>query len=327
MSSSASADAVVLIGFGPTSRAALDSLLGSFRVIGLVRDRDDEVAAHARSSGVPVAILTSVPEISTHVGGLGPDGVVVSSYNRILSGPVLELCPFVNVHYSPLPAYRGRANVNWAIINHESHAAVTVHSIVPGLDAGGILAQELVPIGARDTIGTLYDRLNAVQAEILPTAVQRRLGGDLGAPQDESAATYGCTRLPDDGEVDWSAATRDVDALIRAVGFPYPEAFTFLGLERLAIIEADPSPGQQVYVGRIPGRVVGWSTTEGWSDVLTGDGVLRVRRIRLGGIEQPAAQVLKSSHLTLGLRPVDLLQRIESLSARLAELPSNGTQS
>jgi methionyl-tRNA formyltransferase len=326
MSSSPPRSRILLIGFGPTTRAALDSLLGSFHVIALVRDGNGEVEAHARDSGVPVETLRSPAEISRIVAELRPDCVVVSSYNRIISGPVLDLCPFVNVHYSPLPGYRGRANVNWAIINHESHAAVTVHSIATGLDAGGVLAQELVPIGPRDTIGTLYDRLNAIQAEILPRAVTRRLEGDLGDPQDESDATYCCTRLPDDGELDWSASTRDIDALVRAVGFPYPEAFTFLELDRLSIMEAEPSPDGRVFMGRIPGRVVGWSTTEGWSDVLTGDGVLRVRRVRVGGVELAAARVLKSSHLTLGLRSIDLLGKIESLNARIAELTAQTTE-
>jgi methionyl-tRNA formyltransferase len=320
MSSSPPRSRILLIGFGPTTRAALDGLLGSFHVIALVRDGNDEAAAHARDSGVPVEILRSQAEIAELVARLEPDCVVVSSFNRILSGPVLDLCPFVNVHYSPLPGYRGRANVNWAIINHESHAAVTVHCITPGLDAGGVLAQELVPIGPRDTIRTLYDRLNAVQGEILAQAVGRRLEGDLGAPQDESEATYCCTRLPDDGEVDWSASTRDIDALVRAVGYPYPEAFTYLGLDPVSIIEAEPSPDRKVFVGRVPGRVAGWSATEGWSDVLTGDGLLRVQRVRLAGVEHAAAQVLKSSHVTLGLRRADLLGMIETLDARIAEL-------
>jgi methionyl-tRNA formyltransferase len=320
MSSSRTRPRILLIGFGPTTRTALDSLLGSFDVITLVRDGDDEVTEHARGSGVPVEILRSPSEISELVGALEPDCVVVSSYNRILSGPVLELCPFVNVHYSPLPGYRGRANVNWAIINHETDAAVTVHCIVPGLDAGGVLAQEFVRIGPRDTVGTLYDRLNALQGEILPPAVNHRLEGDLGVPQDEGKATYGCTRLPEDGEIDWSASTTDIDALIRAVGSPYPEAFTFLGLDKVSIIAAEPSPDGKVFVGRIPGRVVGWSTQEGWTDVLTGDGVLRITRVRLDDDEHAAAEVLKSSHLTLGLRTSELVARIESLTARVAEL-------
>jgi methionyl-tRNA formyltransferase len=327
MSSSPPRPRVLLVGFGPTTRTALDGLLGSFEVISLVRDGDDDVAAYARDSGVPVEIMSAPVEISGLVARQRPDCVVVSSYNRILAGPVLDLCPFVNVHYSPLPRYRGRANVNWAIINHESHAAVTVHSIVAGLDAGGVLAQELVPIETSDTIGTLYDRLNAVQREILPRAVNRRLEGDVGDPQDESEATYGCTRLPDDGEIDWSASTRDIDALVRALGPPYPDAFTFVGLDRVSITVAEPSPDTRVFVGRIPGRVVGWSTTEGWSDVLTGDGLLRVRRLRAGGVDSDAASVLRSSHLTLGLRSIDLLGMIHSLNARIAELTEHATES
>jgi methionyl-tRNA formyltransferase len=325
MSSRPTRSRILLIGFGPTTRAALDSLLGSFEVVALVRDSEDEVTAHARDSGVPVEMLRSPAEITGLVARLGPDCVVVSSYHRILSGPVLDLCPFVNVHYSPLPGYRGRANVNWAIINQESHAAVTVHSIVAGLDAGGVLAQELVPIGSRDTIGALYDRLNAVQAGMLPRAVNRRLGGDLGDPQDESGATYCCTRLPEDGEIDWSASTLDVDALVRGLGSPYPEAFTFLGLDRVSIIAAGPSPEAKLFVGRVPGRVVGWSTAEGWSDVLTGDGVLRITRVRVDGVERTAADVLKSSQVTLGLRTGDLLKEVESLSRRITELTAQTT--
>lgn len=320
MSSSPQNPRILLIGFGPTTRSALDTLLSRWEVAALLRDEDDDVAAHARRSGVPVERLDTSSGVAALVARHDPDCVVVSSYNRILPADVLDRCPFVNVHYSPLPRYRGRANVNWAIINHESHAAVTVHSIVPGLDAGGVLAQVCVPIEPRDTVGSLYDRLNGVQGDILPGAVARRLGGDLGDAQDEAQATYGCTRLPGDGEVDWTAATADVDALIRALGTPYPDAFTFLGLERVAILEAEPSTGNRVFVGRVPGRVVGWSRSEGWSDVLTGDGVLRVKQVRVAGETRTAASVLNSSRTTLGLRSSDLLAEIAELRSHVAAL-------
>ena len=78
-------------------------------------------------------------------------------------------------------------------------------------------------------------------------------------------------------------------------------------------------------MGRVPGRIAGWSTTEGWSDVLTGDGLLRVTRVRVGGVEHPAADVLRSSDLTLGLRSIDLLAKLESLNERLAELTAQTT--
>lgn len=326
MSSSPAAPRIVLVGFGPTTRAALDSLLSRWQVTALVRDEDDEVAAHARRLGVPVERVGSPSRVASLVAQHAPDCVVVSSYNRILSTDVLDLCPFVNVHYSPLPRYRGRANVNWAILNHETQAAVTVHSIVPGLDSGGVLAQACVPIGPRDTVGTLYARLNVLQGDILPDAVARRLGGDLGDPQDEAEATYGCTRLPTDGEIDWTATTADVDALVRALGPPYPDAFTYLGLEQVEVLEAHPSPGGKVFVGRVAGRVVEWSRSEGWSDVLTGDGVLRIRRVRVAGETRPAAAVLNSSRLSLGLRSSELIAEIAALRTRVAELTAEHTQ-
>ena len=159
-----------------------------------------------------------------------------------------------------------------------------------------------------------------------PAAVSRRLEGDLGTPQDERHATYCCTRVSDDeagGLVGVHPRHRRARSRRRA---PLPGRVHLRGLDRVSIVEAAPSPHGKVFVGAVPGRVVGWSAAEGWSDVLTGDGVLRVTRVRLGGVEQAAAGVLKSSHLTLGLRSIDLLGRIESLTARIAELTAQTTE-
>ena len=136
-----------------------------------------------------------------------PDCVVVSSYDRVLPGRVLARSPFMDVHYAPLPQYRGRANVNWAIINGERETAITVHVLAEGLDAGNILYQQRVPIGPDDTVGELYAKLNEVQRQVLAETVAAHLAGYQGEPQDEEAATYGCTRVPDDGEIDWAAPT------------------------------------------------------------------------------------------------------------------------
>ena len=122
---------VLLIGFGPTTASALTALQSRFDVVGLVRDVDDDVAGLARSRGVPVTLDDDRTVVAGLVDPLAPDCVVVSSYDRILPRDLLARCPFVNVHYAPLPRYRGRANVNWAIINGEETSAATVHSMVP----------------------------------------------------------------------------------------------------------------------------------------------------------------------------------------------------
>ncbi|WP_222267516.1 methionyl-tRNA formyltransferase [Modestobacter marinus] len=312
---------VLLVGQGPTSATALRSLTATHEVVGLVRKAPagDAALAEAVRAGVPVHEAATVRRVRALVHELQPECVVVSSYDRVLPEDLLDQCRFVNVHYSPLPRYRGRANVIWAVINGEPEAAISVHEMVPGLDAGRILYQERVPIGPRTTTSRLYGQLNALQERELGPAVSRFLAGHRGVPQDETQATYGCTRVPDDGELDWSAPTAVLDRLVRGLTAPAPGAFTFLGLQRLWVDEAEPAPEAARYEGRVPGRVVRVCPAGGWVDVLTGDGVLRLHRVRLAaGARVPAADVLRSVRATLGLRSTDLVRELTQLRAQLA---------
>lgn len=320
-------DRVLLIGMGPTALSALESLAAKFDVAGLVRavdpsrNADDVVLERARALKVPALTDVSIESIERAIMESRPDCVVVSSYDRILSSRVLGHCRFVNVHYAPLPEYRGRANVNWAILNGDAETAITIHVIAPGLDSGNILYQEKVPIGPDDTAGDLYASLNRLQQEALGETVARYLSGYQGEPQDEKAATYGCTRVPGDGEINWSDPTARVYALIRALAPPYPGAHSYLDTHRITIIRAAPLADAPRYVGRIPGRVVGRSRNGGHVDVLTGDGVLRIHEVSAGGAApEPASALIESTRQTLGLRTADLLEKIKMLESRLNQL-------
>ena len=153
---------VLLIGLGITTFTALESLIANCHVIGIVRnitpesETNDPVINLAKRENIPLFYDSSQKAIKSLILELQPDCVVVSSYNQILPQSIIKLSTFINVHYSPLPQYRGRANVNWAIINDESQAAISIHSISPGLDEGNILYQQLIPIEFDDTVATLY---------------------------------------------------------------------------------------------------------------------------------------------------------------------------
>lgn len=315
---------VLLIGMGGTTLTALESLLDRFDVAGIVRPCADDGAPDpvnvlAQSHGIPIYADASMAAITALVTERQPDCVVVSSYNRILPARLLALSRFVNVHYALLPAYRGRANVNWALINGEDCTGITVHTVVPGLDAGAILFQQALPIGERDTIADLYDQLNAIQRDALGPTVERFLGGDPGTAQDETGATYGCARGPDDGEIDWSASTAQIDRLIRALVAPFPGAFTYFLGRRLIIHQAEPLADAPAYAGRIAGRVAALSKKHGYVDVLTGDGVLRLWQVETAESGPvAAARLITSTQDTLGLRTADLLSRIERLEQELA---------
>src|SRR5690242_10070443 len=117
---------------GITALSALNSLVKKFTILGVVREEEtgtvllDPVTQRAQELGIPVFRDVSLAGVSSLIGQLKPDCVIVSSYNRILGSSITSQCPFVNVHYSPLPRYRGRANVNWALINDESWAAISI---------------------------------------------------------------------------------------------------------------------------------------------------------------------------------------------------------
>lgn len=305
---------VLLVGRGPTALGALEALAGRFEVVGIVRDGDDATTARAADLTVPVFGDTSVNALRAAVAALTPDAVVVSSYDRILGPDLTERCPFVNVHYAPLPRGRGRATVNWALINGDDHVAITIHHIVPELDAGGILAQATVPVGPASTATTLYGQLDALQRRHLPDAVAAAIAGDPGRPQDEAAATYYCTRLPEDGEIDWEAPARRIDRLVRALQPPFPAAYTWLGLEQLHVERAMAIADPPTWEGRIPGRVVAIHRRSGSVDVLAGEGVIRIERVRLGeGALVSATDVIRSVKTTLGLRTTDLVERLRRL--------------
>jgi methionyl-tRNA formyltransferase len=319
---------ILLLGMGPTAFSALESLAGRFEVTGVVRhiqtgaEPNDPVARRARELSVPVLSDVSLKGVRRAIEESQPHCTVVSSYNRVLGPDILNRGRFVNVHYAALPKYRGRANVNWAIINGDPETAITIHVVTPGLDDGNILFQQAIPIGPDQTATDIYDALSEIQRAVLSDTVSRYIGGFPGIPQDEAESTYGCSRVPADGEIDWSKSTDRIYALIRALGPPFPGAHSYLEQRRITISRASPVRDGPRYAGRIPGRVVGRSRAAGYVDVLTGDGILRVHEVISDedGQAIPASAVIMSTRQTLGLRSADLLSRIEDLERRLNTL-------
>ncbi|RAM50360.1 methionyl-tRNA formyltransferase [Mastigocladus laminosus UU774] len=318
---------VFLIGLGPTTFTALESLIPSCKVQGIVRnidpksETDDPVVNLGQQFNIPIFIDTSLSDIKSLILKLQPDCVVVSSYNKILPPELIKLSTFINVHYSPLPQYRGRANVNWAIINDEPCAAITIHKISPELDEGNILFQQTIPIHLDNTVADIYNSLNEIQRQYLGETVVKALHGYEGVPQNNSEATYCCTRLPEDGEINWSKSTRQIDCFIRALVSPFPGAYTYFQGKKLLIWQARPVDNPPTYVGRIPGRIIGKSKSEGYVDVLTGDGVLRILEVQWEGEERTsAANVIKSVKSTLGLSKSELLNRIQILEQEITKL-------
>jgi methionyl-tRNA formyltransferase len=155
---------------------------------------------------------------------LAPDLLVSVQAAQILRRPLLETPRLgaVNLHYGPLPRYRGVAPIAWAIINGETETAVTLHVMDPGIDSGPILASAPVAIERDETARSLYDRCTDAAVDLFTAEWPRIRQGVLdGAPQ-EGASLYYNRHSIDFAQraISWQRDARDVANWIRALIFP-----------------------------------------------------------------------------------------------------------
>jgi len=207
-------------------------------------------------------------EFLREIGALSPDLSVVVAYGRILRSEVLDV-PVrgsINLHASLLPALRGAAPINWAIIQGMRSTGVTVMRMVEKMDAGPILFQIEEPIAPRETASDLAGRLSEIGAQALIEALALMEGGALEErPQDEDLATFAPKIGRESARVDWTASASDVANLVRGMD-AVPGAWSTLesrpvklfcpvpdeastGVHAGVVLEADGSMGLLVATG------------------------------------------------------------------------------
>lgn len=175
---------------------------------------------------------------------LVPDLILSVFYRDLLPDRVLATArtAALNLHPSLLPAYRGRAPLNWALVNGERETGVTLHHMVAKADAGDIVSQRAIPIAPRETALSLYRKIEQAGIEILTEALPLVATGRAPRlPQDLSRSTYFGRRRPEDGRIDWSWPAERIDRLVRAVAPPWPGAFAEIAGRRVVIAEGEPA--------------------------------------------------------------------------------------
>lgn len=198
------------------------------------------VARLAAEQGIPVWAPEDVnhPLWIERIREMKPDVLFSFYYRNLLGDEILNLAPkgAFNLHGSLLPKYRGRAPLNWVLVNGESETGVTLHRMVNRADAGDIVAQQAVAIGADDAALTLHRKLCAAATELLSRALPAILAGTTDErPQDHSQATYVGRRTPEDGRLDWELPAQTLHNLVRAVSDPWPGAFGYAGANKFIV--------------------------------------------------------------------------------------------
>lgn len=179
------------------------------------------------------------PEVKRELLSIDADILVVVAYGLYMPGWLIELPKIcsINAHGSLLPAYRGAAPIQWAIVHGETETGVTIQKVVSKMDAGDIILRMKTPIGDEDNAQTVYDRLMAMSAEGLVEGVRQLLTGEVVfTKQDESKVTWARIIRKEDGKVDWSRPAREIHNLVRGF-YPWPAAFTTLDGQHLKILK------------------------------------------------------------------------------------------
>jgi len=169
---------------------------------------------------------------------LAPDVIFSFYYRNLLCDEILSAATVgaYNLHGSLLPKYRGRAPLNWVLVNGETETGVTLHRMVKRADAGAIAAQQRVSIEADDTALTLHHKLCRAAQTLLNDALPALRQGILKeTEQNHSEATCYGRRTPEDGRLDWTRPAAQLHNLVRAVTDPWPGAVAYVGASKFIV--------------------------------------------------------------------------------------------
>ena len=179
------------------------------------------------------------PEFQKALKATGADLQVVVAF-RMLPEAVWNMPPIgtINLHGSLLPAYRGAAPINWAVMNGEKTTGVTTFFLQHEIDTGDILLQREMDVGPNETAGQIHDRMMNLGAEVVLESVQLIEKGDYELhPQDDSKLSKAPKIFHDSCQIDFSQEAEKVHNHIRGLS-PYPTAWTTYEDLKLKIFES-----------------------------------------------------------------------------------------
>ncbi len=258
------------------------------------------VAQWAEELGVDVLrpVRPKDPDFLESLAALAPDVCPVVAYGALIPAAALEIPPhgWINLHFSLLPAWRGAAPVQRAIMAGDDVTGATTFRLEEGLDTGPVFGVLTEPIGPRDTAGDLLDRLATAGARLLVDTLD---GIEAGALEPRPQPTDGVSLAPrlstEDAHVDWRLPAAIIDRRIRGCT-PAPGAWTLLNNERLGLGPVRLGPRSAESSAPLgPGEL-----SVGKQAVLVGTASTPVE---LGEIRAPGRRPMSAADWARGARP------------------------
>ncbi len=301
---------LVFAGTPQTAVPSLDALLASRHEVAAVVTRPDApagrgrkvesspVARRAAAAGIEVLTPSRArdPQFLDRMREVAPDCAPMVAYGALLPQSLLDIPRhgWVNLHFSLLPAWRGAAPVQHAIMHGDDVTGASTFRVVAELDAGAVYGVVTEAVRPDDTTGQLLERLSHSGAELLVATLDGIEAGTIQAvPQPAEGVSFAPKITPADARVDWKLPAHVVDRLIRACT-PDPGAWTEFEGARLKLgpvsLDAPPVP-----LDLAPGEVLAERQA-----VFVGTGS---QPVRLGEVQAEGKRRMTAADWTRGLRP------------------------
>jgi methionyl-tRNA formyltransferase len=300
---------LVFAGTPQTAVPSLDALLRSGHEVAAVVTRPDAPAGRGlRVAPSPVALRAAEaglealkparprePEFLDRLRAIGPDCCPVTAYGALIPPAALGIPRhgWVNLHFSLLPAWRGAAPVQHAILHGDDITGATTFRLVAELDAGPVYGMLTEPVRPGDTAGDLLARLAGAGAGLLVQTLNGIEAGQLEPrTQPADGVSFAPKLTPEDARVCWDVPAAAVSRRIRACT-PSPGAWTLLGESRLKLwplAAGAPAAGDALLPGEL--RV-------SRSEVLVGTAT---HPVVLGDVQPPGKRRMAASEWARGLR-------------------------
>ncbi len=250
---------IVFMGTPNFALTALKSIADNGHDVALVVSQPDKpsgrgyaltpspVKQYALENNIPVITPLTLKdeEVQKQLEQVKADVFIVAAYGRILPESVLNIPPLgcVNIHASLLPALRGAAPINRAVMEGHTLGGITIMYMEKGLDTGDIILQKAIPIPENMTAGEYHDIMAELGGEMINEYLSlAALGKPKGIPQQEDKATYAQKIDKKEAFEDFSRTAEETHNRIRGLS-PYPAAYALFGGKRIKLLASFVSKG------------------------------------------------------------------------------------
>ena len=285
----------------------LKSVLASEHEVVAVVTQPDKPKGRGHEMAFPpvkeVALAASIPVMQPQrakdeafieeLAALHPDIILVAAYGKLLPKAILDMPKFgcINVHASLLPKYRGASPIQWAVLNGDEKSGVTIMHMAETMDTGDIILTEEVVLAEDETAGSLHDKLAEIGGPLLVKAMNAlETGRAPRIRQNEEEATHVKMLDKTMGNLDFSRPAVQLERFIRGLN-PWPTAYTRLEGKMLKLWKAEVIAAEEVSKeakSKAAGTIV--AVAKDYFDVITGDGLLRIRELQLEGKRKMTAE-------------------------------------